>query len=137
MSIPKIAGNTLNYLKRFDLVAIAVSRDGRLTVTRNPEGAAEAFWLASRDAGQLLAKARADGGNVVKAAAALTHRALGFLGRKHCRPTREGNRGPSNRPASDSSRSHAARNAALASSRLSVNPPLAARPDSRPVGLFG
>jgi hypothetical protein len=25
----------------------------------------------------------------------------------------------------------------LASSRLSVNPPLAARPDSRPVGLFG
>jgi hypothetical protein len=72
MSIPSIPNSILQYLRRFDLSSIAQSRDhgGRLVVTRNPEGHAEAWWLAARDAGCVIAKARADG-DVPRAAAAL------------------------------------------------------------------
>jgi hypothetical protein len=71
MSIPSIPNSVLQYLRRFDLVAVARSRDGRLTITRDPQGAAEAHWLAPRDAGVVLAAARQDHGDVVKAALAL------------------------------------------------------------------
>jgi hypothetical protein len=42
------------YLARFDLTALAVSRDGRVIVTRNPTGAKAAWWCQAGDAGPLL-----------------------------------------------------------------------------------
>jgi len=71
MSIPKMAGDVLRYLEKFDLACVARGRDGRLTITRNPEGAEQAYWLAARDAGAVLAKARTDHGDIPRAAATL------------------------------------------------------------------
>jgi hypothetical protein len=61
----------LKYFEPFDLAAIARTRDNRLVSTRNPAGAEAAWWLRARDVGRVLRKARADSGDVVKAATAL------------------------------------------------------------------
>jgi hypothetical protein len=43
------------YVARFDLTAIAVTRDGgRVIVTRDPAGARAAWWCKSEDAGSIL-----------------------------------------------------------------------------------
>jgi hypothetical protein len=72
MSIPAIPNSILQYLRRFDLCSVAQSRDGgRLVATRDPQGYHRAWWCNSLDAGRVIRAARADSGNVVKAAAAL------------------------------------------------------------------
>jgi hypothetical protein len=55
-------------IPRIDPAAIARTRDGRLVSTKNPEGHDAAWWCRSLDAGQVLAKARADHGDVALAA---------------------------------------------------------------------
>jgi hypothetical protein len=55
----------------FDLSAIAVTRDGRLLVTRDPSGLECAWWGRSVDLGPVIKRARADHGDVEAAAAAL------------------------------------------------------------------
>jgi hypothetical protein len=43
-----------DYISRFDLTALAVTRDNRVVVTRNPAGAKAAWWCKAEDAGPLL-----------------------------------------------------------------------------------
>ena len=43
-TIPTLPHGVSDYVAAFDLTSIAVTRDGRLVVTRNPAGAA-AVWL--------------------------------------------------------------------------------------------
>jgi hypothetical protein len=61
----------LKYFESFDLAAIARTRDGRLVATRNPAGHSEAWWGRATDLGPVLERARADHGDISKAAAAL------------------------------------------------------------------
>src|ERR1700731_4882839 len=55
----------------FDLTSIAVTRDGRLVVTRNPAGATAAWWCPAREASRVVRHARKDSGDVEAAARAL------------------------------------------------------------------
>jgi hypothetical protein len=66
----------LQYFRKFDLAAIARTRDGRLLSTRNPSGHEFAWWLRAADIGPVLARARADHGNVPAAALALRVKAI-------------------------------------------------------------
>jgi hypothetical protein len=70
MSIPRIATSVLAYLHKFDLAAIALSRDERLVATKDPSGHERAWWLNALDVGRVLRCARADSGDVPNAAAA-------------------------------------------------------------------
>jgi hypothetical protein len=58
-------------MNRFGLAAIAQTRDNRLLITRDPAGHSQAFWGRAVDLGPVLDRARADSGDVVKAAAKL------------------------------------------------------------------
>jgi hypothetical protein len=71
MSIPPIAKTVLDYLNRFDLAAVARTRDNRLLVTRDPGGCghAEAWWGRSSELGVVIKRANANSKDVVKAAA--------------------------------------------------------------------
>jgi hypothetical protein len=71
MSIPKVEKRVLDYLGRFDLSAIAATRDGRLLVTRDPSGLEQAWWGRSIDLGPVIKRASANSGDVMKAAAKL------------------------------------------------------------------
>ena len=71
MSIPVIQSRVLRYFESFDLAAVAVTRDNRLLVTRNPAGCDAAWWGKAADVGPVLGRARADHGDVPAAAAAL------------------------------------------------------------------
>jgi hypothetical protein len=55
----------------FDLACVARTRDGRLFSTRDPSGAEAAWWLQACDVGAVLAKAKANSGDVPKVAAKL------------------------------------------------------------------
>ena len=70
MSIPPIDRAVREYLLRFDLAAIARTRDGRIVSTRDPEGHEQAWWCRAVDVGRVLKRARGDG-DVPAAAAAL------------------------------------------------------------------
>jgi len=69
--IPAIQNSVLQYMRGFDLGCVALTRDQRLISTTNPEGCLQAWWLQACDAGAVLAKARADHGDVPAAARAL------------------------------------------------------------------
>jgi hypothetical protein len=72
MSIPTVRASVLSYFRRFDLSAIARTRDGgRLVSTRDPSGAEAAWWMRSADISQVLQRARADHQDVPAAARAL------------------------------------------------------------------
>jgi hypothetical protein len=58
-------------MRGFDLGCVALTRDQRLISTTNPEGCLQAWWLQACDVGAVLAKAKADSGDVPRAAAAL------------------------------------------------------------------
>jgi hypothetical protein len=62
--------------QKFDLSAIARTRDGRLLAKRYPSGHESAWWLCAADVGPVLARARADGGDVPAAARAVGVRAI-------------------------------------------------------------
>jgi hypothetical protein len=63
--------SVLSYFHRFDLSAIARTRDGRLLATRDPTGHESAWWLRAADVGPVLARARADHQDVSAAARVL------------------------------------------------------------------
>jgi hypothetical protein len=56
------------YLARFDLVSIALTRNRRLIATRDPVGAEQAFWCAGNQVGTVVRAAQRNGGDVVGAA---------------------------------------------------------------------
>lgn len=57
-----------DYLKAFDLTAICRYRDGRLGVSRDPRGAAAAWWCPASEAGRLIREAGKHDGDIVAAA---------------------------------------------------------------------
>jgi hypothetical protein len=61
----------LDYLSRFDLGCIGETVDRRLIAIKNPVGCLRAWWCQGADVGMVLARARADHGDVEAAAAAL------------------------------------------------------------------
>ncbi len=67
-TIPTLPRGVSDYVAAFDLTAIAVTRDGRLVVTRNPTGASSAWWGQAKEAGRLFRHARKDGGDIPAAA---------------------------------------------------------------------
>jgi hypothetical protein len=58
VSIPVIQSRVLRYFESFDLAAVAVTRDNRLLVTRNPAGC-DAAWGARRPTSARCSSARA------------------------------------------------------------------------------
>jgi hypothetical protein len=49
-AIAPLSYASLDYLKSFNLVAVAVSKSGRVFVSRNPQGAVAAWWAKSEHA---------------------------------------------------------------------------------------
>jgi hypothetical protein len=70
-TIPPLPRGIAGYIRAFDLTAIARTRDGRLIVSRNPAGAAAAWWCPAREASRIVRHARKDSGDVEGAARAL------------------------------------------------------------------
>jgi hypothetical protein len=60
-----------DYLAAFNVVALCVYADGRLGTSRNPRGAAAAWWVESNKAGPVLRVAKRDSGDIPAAAKAL------------------------------------------------------------------
>ena len=60
-----------DYVRAFDLTCIALWRDGRLGVSRNPTGAEQAWWCPAKAAGAIVRAANANGKDVAAAAARL------------------------------------------------------------------
>lgn len=58
-----------DYLNGFDLACVALSRDGRVVVTRDPSGCTAAWWLAGPDAGKIKRWLSANGSHDVVFAA--------------------------------------------------------------------
>jgi hypothetical protein len=61
MAIASLSKVVSDYIKGFDLVALAADRDGRIGATRDPAGAARAWWCQSASAGMVLKAARRNG----------------------------------------------------------------------------
>jgi hypothetical protein len=55
-------------VRAFDLISIALWRDGRLGVCRNPAGAEAAWWCPAKAAGKIVRAANANGRDVAQAA---------------------------------------------------------------------
>jgi hypothetical protein len=70
-TIPPLPRGVAAYVRAFDLTSIAITRDGRLVVSRNPAGAEAAWWCPATDASRLVRHARKIGGDVESAAFAL------------------------------------------------------------------
>jgi hypothetical protein len=60
-TIPPLPHGVAAYVRAFDLTSIAVTRDGRLVVTRNPAGAQAAWWCSATDASRRQARGPAIG----------------------------------------------------------------------------
>ena len=52
--IKRLPQNMCEYITRFDLTAIALTRDGRLISTRDPVGAEAAWWAEAGKAGAVM-----------------------------------------------------------------------------------
>jgi hypothetical protein len=52
-TIEPLSYSALDYLKSFDVVAVAVSPSGRVFVSRDPKGASMAWWCKRADADQI------------------------------------------------------------------------------------
>ena len=61
----------MDYTAAFDLAAVCRQRDGRLGVSRNPAGAAAAWWCGTVKVGPVIRAARRHSGDVPAAAHAL------------------------------------------------------------------
>jgi hypothetical protein len=75
MAIAPLSHSARDYVRAFDLTCIALWRDGRLGVSRNPTGAEAAWWCPAKAAGAIVRAANANGRDVAAAAAQL-HTAL-------------------------------------------------------------
>ena len=71
MAIAPLSHSARDYVRAFDLTCIALWRDGRLGVSRNPTGADQARWCPAKAAGAIVRAANANGRDVVAAAARL------------------------------------------------------------------
>jgi hypothetical protein len=71
MSIEPLSPGVRDYLRAFDLTAIAVTANGRIKATRNPAGAEAAGWCVARDASSVIRVARKRGDHIPAAARAL------------------------------------------------------------------
>jgi hypothetical protein len=78
-TIDKLSGPVSEYIRNFDLAAVAQRADGRLRVTKNPAGYMGAWWCRAADAKRLLKTARELGGDVVKPAASARARSGQFV----------------------------------------------------------
>ena len=54
MAVAPLSHSARDYVRAFDLTCIALWRDGRLGVSRNPTGAEEAWWCPAMAAGQIV-----------------------------------------------------------------------------------
>jgi hypothetical protein len=71
MAVAPLSHSARDYVRGFDLTCIALWRDGRLGVSRNPVGAEEAWWCPAKAAGAIVRSANANGKDVAAAAAQL------------------------------------------------------------------
>jgi hypothetical protein len=71
MSIEPLSPAVRDYLRAFDLTAIAVSAEGRISVTRDPAGPAAAWWCEDVKAGLVIRAAGRYGGDIPSAARAV------------------------------------------------------------------
>jgi hypothetical protein len=71
MAVAPLSHSARDYVRAFDLTCIALWRDGRLGVSRNPKGAEAAWWCPAKAAGELVRAANAGGRDVAAAAARL------------------------------------------------------------------
>ena len=71
MAVAPLSHSARNYVRAFDLTCIALWRDGRLGVSRNPTGADQAWWCPAKAAGAVVRAANANGKDVTAAAARL------------------------------------------------------------------
>jgi len=70
-TIPPLPRGVSDYVAAFDLTSIAVTRDNRLMVTRNPAGAVSSWWCPAKEASRIVHHARRDHGDIPTAANAL------------------------------------------------------------------
>jgi hypothetical protein len=63
-AIPPLPRAADDYVRVFDIVAICAYRDGRIGVSRNPAGAAAAWWVEAEQAGAVIRHARKDGSDI-------------------------------------------------------------------------
>jgi hypothetical protein len=71
MTIEPLSPAVRDYLRAFDLRAIAVSAESRISVRRDPAGASAAWWCETVKAGLVIQAARARTGDIPAAARAL------------------------------------------------------------------
>ena len=71
MAVAPLSHSARDYVRAFDLTCIALWRDGRLGVSRNPTGADQAWWCPAKAAGAIVRAANANGRDVAAAAAQL------------------------------------------------------------------
>jgi hypothetical protein len=71
MSIEPLSAAVRDYLRAFDLTAIAVMRDGRTSAMPNPVGASAAWWVQGSKAEPVMRAARRHRGDIPTAARAL------------------------------------------------------------------
>jgi hypothetical protein len=69
MAVAPLSHSARDYVRAFDLTCIALWRDGRLGVSRNPTGAEEAWWCPAKAAGAIVRAANANGRDVAAGAA--------------------------------------------------------------------
>jgi hypothetical protein len=63
-TIPSLPRAVADYVRAFDLAAICAYRDGRIGVSRNPAGAAAAWWVEAEQAGAVIRQAPTDGSDI-------------------------------------------------------------------------
>jgi hypothetical protein len=68
MAITPLSKAVADYIKAFDLVALVVWRDGRIGATRDPAGAARAWWCQAASVGMVVKAARRNGADIETAA---------------------------------------------------------------------
>ena len=66
--IPSLARAAADYVHAFNIAAVCVYRDGRIGVSRNPVGVAQAWWLQTDEAGAVIREGRKNGGDIPAAA---------------------------------------------------------------------
>jgi hypothetical protein len=71
MAVAPLSHSARDYVRAFDLTSIALWRDGRIGVSRNPTGAEQAWWCSAKAAGPIVRAANANGKDVAQAAARL------------------------------------------------------------------
>jgi hypothetical protein len=63
-TIPSLPRAVADYVRAFDLAAICAYCDGRIGVSRNPAGAAAAWWVEAEEVGAVIRQARKDGSDI-------------------------------------------------------------------------